>query len=107
MQIKTIDDFKEYIDNRKLIDLGLLKDTAYAFKEVPGFGHNTNKVLVYTHSYDKDDLWRAKLERERMIEVLTACKPLIINKMQELYNSNNNQYKVLKDMLREIDEWEK
>ena len=107
MQIKSVEDFEKYIGDRKLVDLGLLKDTAYKFKEVPGFGRCTNKVLVYTNSYDKDDLWRAKLEKERMLEILDICKPLLVNKIQELYNSGNKQYKELEYVLKEIEEWKK
>lgn len=107
VQIKSVEDFEKYIGDRKLVDLGLLKDTAYKFKEVPGFGRCTNKVLVYINSYDKDDLWRAKLEKERMLEILDICKPLLVNKIQELYNSGNKQYKELEYVLKEIEEWKK
>ena len=105
--MKSVEDFEKYIGDKKLVDLGLLKDTAYKFQEVPGFGNYTTEVLVYTCSYDKDDLWRAKLERERMIDVLKLCEPLIVEKMQKLNWSDMLEYKLFDKALKEIEEWKK
>ena len=106
-QIKSVEEFEKYIEDRKLVDLGLLKNTAYEFKEVPGCGRCTTKVLVYTYSYDKDDLWSVKLERERMIDVLNLCKPLIVEKMQRVNQSDTFEYNYLSNILKEIDKWKK
>ena len=105
VQIKSVEDFEKYIGDRKLVDLGLLENTVYKFKEVPGFGRCTNKVLVYTCSYSKDDLWRAKLEKQEMLEILEKCKPLVTSYIQELYSKNDVNYKDWENVLKEINKW--
>ena len=104
-QLKTIEEFKEYIGETKLVDLGLLENTLYKFERVPGFGRNTDAILVSKDKYSEEDLWRAKLERQRMVEVLEKCKPVIVAHAQELYSKYDIEYEEWEDIIKEIDEW--
>ena len=46
-EVKSLDSFTDFISDKDLIDLGTKKQAGFEFRQIYGFGRNTNKVLVY------------------------------------------------------------